>query len=53
MAWTISVILIVLWGLGRVAGSTEGAWVHLFLAFGLVAFVLAALGRRTDGPRRR
>ncbi len=53
MAWTISVILIVLWGLGRVAGSTEGAWIHLFLAFGLAAAGAAALGRPARGPRPR
>ena len=53
MAWTLSVVLIVLWGLGRVAGSTEGAWVHLFLAFGLVSLLAAALGRPPRGPTPR
>lgn len=47
--WTIGMILMVLWGLGLTAGSTEGYWVHLFLLFALVAFVLAVVsrGRRT------
>ena len=31
MLWTITVILLVLWVLGLVSGSTMGAWVHILL----------------------
>jgi hypothetical protein len=41
MLWTISAILLVLWVLGLITGSTVGMWVHLLLAFGMVALVLA------------
>ncbi|NTX08183.1 lmo0937 family membrane protein [Myxococcus sp. CA051A] len=49
MYWTIGMILMVLWGLGLTAGSTEGYWVHLFLLFALLAFVVGVVsrGRRT------
>lgn len=49
MYWTISVILLVLWALGLTAGSTEGAWVHLFLVFALVS---AVLGLVSGGGRK-
>ena len=46
--WTMGMILLVLWGLGMTAGSTEGYWVHLLLLFSFVAFLLAVVshGRR-------
>lgn len=50
MFWTISAILLVLWALGLVSGSTEGQWVHLLLAFSLVN---ATLGLLTLGMRGR
>ena len=43
MLWTIAAILLVLWVLGLITGSTVGLWVHLLLAFGLVALVLALI----------
>ncbi|WP_201756512.1 lmo0937 family membrane protein [Corallococcus silvisoli] len=44
----MGIILLVLWGMGLITGSTEGHWVHLLLVFSLIAFVLgvASLGRR-------
>ncbi|MFL5321494.1 MAG: lmo0937 family membrane protein [Myxococcaceae bacterium] len=45
MFWTIAVILMVLWVLGMVAGSTVGAWVHLLLVAALVSLVLAVAGQ--------
>jgi hypothetical protein len=47
--WTISGILFGLWVLGLLSGGTEGAWVHLLLAFAVVALALAAL---TTLPRQ-
>ncbi|QSQ26878.1 lmo0937 family membrane protein [Pyxidicoccus parkwayensis] len=54
MYWTMGMILLVLWGLGLTAGSTEGYWVHLLLLFSFVAFLLAVAshGRRTTTARR-
>lgn len=50
MFWTISAILLVLWALGLVSGSTEGHWVHLLLAFSVAS---ATLGLMTLGLRGR
>jgi hypothetical protein len=44
MLWTITAILLVLWILGLITGSTVGLWVHLFLVFGLVSLALAVVG---------
>lgn len=46
--WTVSGILFGLWVLGLLSGGTEGAWVHLLLAFALVSLALASL---TSLPR--
>lgn len=43
MLWTITAILLVLWALGLITGSTVGLWVHLLLVFGLVTLVLAVV----------
>ena len=48
MLWTILVILLVLWLLGLVSGTTLGGFVHLLLVLALVIFVINLLtGRRT------
>jgi hypothetical protein len=47
--WTVSVILFGLWVLGVLSGGTEGAWVHLMLAFAVLSLVVAVL---TALPRR-
>jgi hypothetical protein len=47
--WTVSGILFGLWVLGLLSGGTEGAWVHLLLAFALAALALASL---TSLPRQ-
>lgn len=39
--WTISVIMLVLWVLGMVAGSTVGAWIHIMFVFALFSLVFA------------
>lgn len=41
--WTVSGILFGLWVLGLLSGGTEGAWVHLLLAFAVVSLALASL----------
>lgn len=48
MFWTMSIILLVLWALGMISGSTEGLWVHLLLVFAVVTLILAVArqGRR-------
>lgn len=43
MFWTITGILLMLWALGMAAGSTVGAWVHLFLVFALVSSIGAVV----------
>jgi hypothetical protein len=43
--WTITVILMVLWVVGLITGSTEGHWVHLFLLFALASLLLALMSR--------
>jgi uncharacterized protein DUF5670 len=43
--WTMSAILFVLWIVGSISGSTEGAWVHLLLLFSMVTLLLAVAQR--------
>lgn len=45
MLWTISIILIVLWALGLVSGSTLGWWVHLLLVLAVIMLILAVIRR--------
>lgn len=47
--WTVSAILFGLWVLGVLSGGTEGAWVHLLLAFATLSLAMAVL---TALPRR-
>ena len=44
MLWTITVILLVLWVLGLVSGSTMGAWVHILLVLA-ISLIFAVLRR--------
>lgn len=47
MLWTIFVILVVLWLLGLVTGTTLGGFVHLLLVIAVVVLVFNFLtGRR-------
>ncbi len=41
----MSAILFVLWIVGSISGSTEGAWVHLLLLFSMVTLLLAVAQR--------
>src|SRR5438045_9281374 len=45
MIWTITVILLVLWVLGLVSGSTMGAWVHILLVLAIISLIFAVLRR--------
>ena len=47
MLWTIFLILLVLWLLGMVSGSTLGGFIHLLLVIALVVVVIRVIqGRR-------
>jgi len=45
MLWTIAIILLVLWVLGLVSGSTMGAWVHVLLVLAIVSLIFAVMRR--------
>lgn len=45
MLWTITVILLVLWAIGLVSGSTLGWWVHLLLVLAVISLVFAVIRR--------
>ncbi len=47
MLWTIFVILLVLWLLGVISGTTLGGFVHLLLVLAIVVLIIQLLtGRR-------
>ena len=47
MLFTIAVILVVLWALGLVSGTTIGGFVHLLLVIAVIMIVFQLLsGRR-------
>ena len=48
MLWTIAVILLVLWALGRVTSYTAGGVIHLLLVIAIVVVVFQFIsGRRS------
>ena len=48
MLWTIFVILLVLWLLGLITGTTIGGFVHLLLVIAVIVLIFSLLsGRRT------
>ncbi|HET9531350.1 MAG TPA: lmo0937 family membrane protein [Blastocatellia bacterium] len=48
MLWTIFVILLVLWLLGLVSGTTLGGFVHLLIVLAVVVLLINLFaGRRT------
>ncbi len=51
MFWTITFILVVLWGLGLASGARTGLWIHLWLLFALVSLLLA-VASSARVPRR-
>lgn len=47
MIWTIIIILLVLWLLGLISGTTFGGFLHLLLVIAIIVFVIDLLsGRR-------
>jgi hypothetical protein len=47
MLWTIFVILLILWLLGMVSGSTLGGFIHLLLVLAVVVVLIRIIqGRR-------
>ncbi|HSK46437.1 MAG TPA: lmo0937 family membrane protein [Coriobacteriia bacterium] len=47
MLWTIAAILLVLWVLGMVSGTTISGFIHLLLVLAIVAVVIQLItGRR-------
>ena len=47
MLWTIFVILLVLWALGLVTGTTFGGLVHILIVIAVIVLVIQLLqGRR-------
>jgi hypothetical protein len=47
MLWTLSLILLVLWGLGLVSSYTMGGYIHVLLIFAVVVVLVQVIqGRR-------
>jgi hypothetical protein len=46
MLWTISIILLVLWGLGLVGSYSMGGYIHLLLVAAVVVVVSGVVTRR-------
>ena len=46
MLWTIFVILLVLWLLGLVTGTTFGGLVHILLAIAVIILIVNLVQRR-------
>ncbi|HRH41557.1 MAG TPA: lmo0937 family membrane protein [Pyrinomonadaceae bacterium] len=47
MLWTIFVVLLVLWVLGLVSGSTMGGFIHLLLVLAIAVVAIRVIqGRR-------
>lgn len=49
MLFTIAIILIVLWALGLVSGTTVGGFVHILLVLAVVVILLQLLSGRRVG----
>lgn len=45
MLWTITILLVVLWALGLLSGSTLGAWVHILLVLAVISLIFAIMRR--------
>lgn len=47
MLWTIFLILLVLWALGMITGTTMGGFVHILLVIAIVVVLIRLIqGRR-------
>lgn len=50
MLWTIFVILLVLWLLGMVSGSTMGGFIHILLVIAIVVVLIRVISGRKPIP---
>jgi hypothetical protein len=46
MLWTIFVILVVMWLLGMVSGTTLGGFIHLLLLLAIAVVLIRIIGGR-------
>ncbi|MCU1225539.1 MAG: hypothetical protein JWQ42_3632 [Edaphobacter sp.] len=47
MLWTITVILLVLWLIGLVSGTTLGGWIHILIVLAIISLIFNLIsGRR-------
>lgn len=47
MLWTIAIVVLVLWALGLLSGTTLGGLIHILLALAIIAVLLQVIrGRR-------
>ena len=47
MLWTITVILLVLWLVGFVSGTTLGGWIHILIVLAIISLIFNLIsGRR-------
>lgn len=46
MLWTLAVILLVLWALGLVSGSTIGGFIHILLVVAIVMILVNLISGR-------
>ena len=47
MLWTITVVLLVLWLVGLVSGTTLGGWIHILIVLAIISLIFNLIaGRR-------
>lgn len=47
MLWTITVILLILWIVGLVTGTTLGGWIHILIVLAIISLIFNLIsGRR-------
>jgi hypothetical protein len=46
MLWTITVILLVLWLVGLVSGTTLGGWIHILIVLAIISLIFNLIGGR-------
>ena len=46
MLWTITIVLLVLWGLGLVSSYTMGGFIHILLVLAVIVILINLIGGR-------
>ncbi len=46
MLWTITIVLLVLWGLGLVSSYTMGGFIHILLVLAVIVILINIIGGR-------